>query len=333
MRLDKVRTDMRRRDLIAALGCSAVAWPGVLRAQQGKPKAIGYLSSATLAATRQWVVPFEQRLRELGWTEPATVSIDYRWAEGRPERLRENAIEFVRQTVDVIFTHGTPGVLAAKQASTAIPVVFVLVGDPVGIGAVASLARPGGNITGLSNQLVDVATKRLELLKEVVPKIRRLAIFLHSLNPTSVLEREEVRKAASSLGIDVVERMVQRREDIQPAFVNLTAVDAMYVCGDPLVFSNLALINSLAAAGRLPTIHASREFLSGGGLLSYGPSVPDLFRRGAAYIDKILRGAKASDLPVEQPTKFEMVIDLKLATAIGLTIPAMVLAPPDEVIE
>ena len=282
----------------------------------------------------QWVAAFVQRLRELGWIEGRTVAIEYRWAEGRSERFAEIAAEFVRLKVDVIVTAGTAAVVAAKQATSVIPIVFAAAGDPVGTGLVASLARPGGNVTGLSIQATDLAGKRLELLREVVPGLRRLAIMANVGNPAAVLEMGEVQAAARTLGLEVVTLEIRRAEDIAPAFEALKGrADALYVVGDPLVNTNRVRINTLALAARLPTMYGSREYVEAGGLMSYGANFPDLFRRAADYVDKILRGAKPADIPVEQPTKFDLVINLTTAKALGLDVPPTLLARADEVIE
>jgi putative tryptophan/tyrosine transport system substrate-binding protein len=324
-----------RRKFLATLGGAAAAWPLVARAQQpGKVPTIGYLGSSTLSAMSQWTASFVQRLRELGWVEGRNVAIEYRWAEGRAERAAEIAAEFVRLKVDVIVTYGTPPTLAAKQATSAIPIVFALAGDPVGTGLVASLARPGGNVTGLSIQMTEGAGKRLELLREAVPGLRRLAILGNVGNPSTVLEIEEVQAAARTLGLEVHTPEIRRAQDIAPAFETLRGrTDAIYVSTDPLVLTNLTRINTLALGSRLPTIYTSRDYVEAGGLMSYGPNYPDLWRRAGDYVDKILRGAKPADLPVEQPTKFDLVINLTTAKALGLEIPAALLALANEVVE
>ena len=265
-----------------------------------------------------------QRLRELGWIEGRTVAIQYRWAEGRSERLAEIAAEFVRLKVDVIVTGGNAAV-AAKQASSVVPIVFALADDPVGMGLITSLARPGGNITGLSMQAADLAGKRLELLGEVVPGLRRLAIMANVDYPAAVLEMGGVRAAARRLGLDVAAVEIRRAEDIAPAFEALKSrAQALYVVGDALVMTHRVRINTLALAARLPTIYSFREYVEGGGLMSYGPNLPNLFRRAADYVDKILRGAKPGDIPVEQATKYDLVFNLTTAKALGLTIPRSV---------
>jgi putative tryptophan/tyrosine transport system substrate-binding protein len=324
---------MRRREFIALLGGAAAGWPLVARTQPAKIPTIGYLGSGTPATQGQWTAAFVQRLRDLGWIEGRTVAIEYRWAEGRNERYAAIAAEFVRQKVDVIVAIGT-AVVAAKEATTVIPIVFPVAADPVGSGLVASLARPGGNVTGLSVQFTDLAGKRVELLREVVPGLRRLAIMVNVDDPGAVLDMRQVQATARTLGLDVVTSEIRRGEDIAPAFAALEGrADALYVCGDALVNTNRIRINTLAVGARLPTMHGFREYVEAGGLMSYGPNFPDLFRRGADYVDKILRGTKPSDIPVEQPTKFDFVVNLTTAKSIGLGIPESFLARADEVIE
>jgi putative ABC transport system substrate-binding protein len=274
-----------------------------------------------------------QRLRELGWIEGRTVTIEYRWAEGRRERFAEIADDFVRLKVAVIITHATEPVVVAKQATSVIPIVFATAGDPVGNGLVASLARPGGNVTGLSNQGTDIAPKRLELLREIVPSLRRLAIMGNPGNPGILLELREVQTAARTLGLEVATLEIRRAEDIVSGFPTLGRVDALYLAADPLAAVNRIRINTLALGARLPTMHSFREYVEAGGLISYGPNLEDMFRRSADFVDKILRGAKPGDIPVEQPTKFDLVINLITAKALGLELPPTLLARADEVIE
>jgi putative ABC transport system substrate-binding protein len=326
---------LRRREFIALLGgAAAVAWPLVAHAQQpGKLPTIGFLGAAP-SIESQRVAAFVQRLRGLGWIEGRTVAIEYRWAEGRSERYAENAAEFVRLKVDVIVTSATPPTLAAKQATVVIPIVFAAVSDPVGTGLVASLARPGGNVTGLANQISDTAGKKLEFLREVVPGLRRLAIMANVGNPASVLDMGEAQATARALGLEVRTSEIRRAEDILPAFDALKdRADALYLSPDPLMNTNRSRINILAVGARLPTMHGGREYVEAGGLMSYGTNLPDQFRRAAEYVDKILRGAKPTDIPVEQPTKFDLIINLTTAKALGLTIPDSFLLRADEVIE
>jgi len=325
---------MRRREFITLLGGAAVAWPLAARAQQvEKLPTIGYMGSTTATDQSGLVLAFVQRLRELGWIEGRTVAIEYRWAGGQIERFSEIATEFVRRKVDVVFTTGA-GATVAKQATSIIPIVFTLAQDPVGSGLVASLARPGGNVTGLSNQQAELASKRIELLREIAPGIRRLAIFANIGNAGAALDMGEAQAAAGKLGLQVVPVAIRRADDITPTFDAIAGqADALYVCGDLLQARYRIRINTLALGLRLPTMLASREDVEAAGLMSYGANFPDLFRRGADFIDKILRGAKPADIPVEQPTEFELVINLKTAEALGLTIPPSILLLADEVIE
>jgi putative ABC transport system substrate-binding protein len=325
---------MRRREFISLLG-GAAAWPLAARAQQsGKLLTIGFLGSTMPSVEGQRLAAFVQRLRELGWMEGRNVAIEVRWAEGRSERFAEIAAEFVRLKVDVIVTVATPLTLAAKQATSVIPIVFVAVSDPVGTGLVASLARPGGNITGLADQISDTAGKKLEFLREVVSDLRRLAIMANVGNPASVLEMGEAQAAARKLGLEVTTSEIRRIDDIAPALEALRQrADALYLCPDPLMGTNRTRINILAVGARLPTMHAVREYVEAGGLISYGPDMRDQFRRVADIVDKILRGAKPADIPVEQPTKFDLVINLTTAKALGLKIPESLLLRADEVIE
>jgi ABC-type uncharacterized transport system substrate-binding protein len=325
---------MKRREFITLLG-GAAAWPLAAGAQQpGKLAIIGFLGAGTLSSWSHRVASFVQRLRELGWIEGRTIAIEYRWVEGSTERLPDVAAEFARLKVDVIVTAGTPAAIAAKQATSVIPIVFATAGDPVGNGIVASLARPGGNVTGLSVQDTDLTGKRLELLRELLPRLSRLAILTNIGNPVHILQRDEVRAMARTLGVEVVTLEIRRAEDIVPSFETLkNGADAIYIPADPLIFSKLIRINTLVLGARLPTMHSSREYVEAGGLMSYGPNFPDLFRRAADYVDKILHGEKPANLPVEQPTKFDLVINLTTAKALGLTIPPTLLARADEVIE
>ena len=325
---------MNRREFITLLG-GAAAWPLAARAQQpARLPTIGFLVAGTPSSHGRWAAALVQRLSELGWIEGRTTAIEYRWAEGRADRAAEIAAEFVRLKVDVIVTSATVVVIASKQATSVIPIVFAAASDPVGTGLVASLARPGGNVTGLSLQFTDLAGKRLELLREVLPDLRRLAILANASSPATALEVAEVQAMARTFGLEVAAPEVRQTEDIAPAFEALKGrVEALYVVNDPLVDTNRVRINTLALAARVPTLHGDREHVAAGGLMSYGASFTDLFRRAADYVDKILRGAKPADIPVEQPTKFDFVINLTTAKALGLKIPEAVLLRADEVIE
>ena len=322
-----------RREFITLLG-GAATWPLAARAQQAKLPMIGFLGESTPSGQREWVAAFVGRLRELGWIEGTNVVIEYRWAEGRNERFAAMVAELIRLKVDVIVTQGTPAVLAAKQATFVVPIVFAIAGNPVVNGLVASLARPGGNATGLTNQTADLAGKRIELLREIVPDLRRLAIMANVDNPSVMLDIGEVQAAAGALGLEAAISEIRRAEDIAPAIEALQGrAEALYVAGDPLVTTNRNRLGILAVGARLPTMHGNRENVDAGGLISYGPNLPDLHRRAADFVDKILRGAKAAEIPVEQPTKFDLVINLITAKALRLEVPATLLARADEVIE
>jgi putative ABC transport system substrate-binding protein len=324
---------MRRREFVTLVG-GAATWPLAALAQQSGIRRIGFLGAATPSVASQWVAAFVQRLKELGWVENQNLAIEYRWAEGRSERFAEIANEFVRLKVDVIMTWSGGPVIAAKQATPVIPIVFALQTDPVGTGLVASLSRPGGNITGLSVEQTDTVGKRLDLLREIVPGLKRLAIMANVAGPGAVLEMAEVVAAAQTLGIEVIPSKIQKAEDIAVAFDSFKGhAEALYISTDPLVFTNRIRINTLAQSARLPTMYSQREYVEAGGLVSYGANIPGLFRRSAEYVDKILRGAKPADLPVEEPTKFDLVINLTTAKALGLTIPQTLLHRADEVIE
>jgi putative ABC transport system substrate-binding protein len=325
----------RRREFLGVLG-GAAAWPLAATAQQpGKRPIVGFLGDSTALGESERAAAFTRRLHDLGWIEGRTIAIEYRWADGRSERLAEIAAEFARLKVDVILTGGTPAIIAAKQAAPGVPIVFTSAGDPVGSGLVTSLARPGGNVTGLSVMAVDLAGKRLELLREAVSNLGRLAIMGNVGNPVTVLELGELQVAARVLAVQVDTLEIRRSQDIAPALETIKGrADALYVCQDLLTRgSNRFRINTLALAARLPVMHDSREFIEAAGLMSYGPDFLNLYRRAGDYVDKILRGTKPSDLPVEQPTKFELVINLITAEALGLTIPPTLLARADEVIE
>jgi len=304
-----------------------------VRAQQaGKLPTIGVLGTATPAAQGQWIAAFVQRLRELGWSD-ARIAVDVRWAEGRNERYAEIAAEFVRLNVDVIVTTGT-SVPAVKQATSVIPIVFAISGDPVGAGFVASLARPGGNVTGLSQLAADLGGKRLEILREIVPGLKRFAILGNTENRATVPEINQVREAARTLGLESEMADVRRAEEIAPAIEALKGrVGALYVQSDPLMNTNRIRISTLALGAGLPTSSGARDYVEAGLLMSYGPNFPDLFRGAAGFVDKILRGAKPADLPVEQPTKFDLVLNLTTAKVLGLKIPESFLLRADEVIE
>ena len=323
---------MRRRQFITLIG-GAAALPLAARAQQTKIPTIGFMSVSTPTAWSRFVSAFEQRLVELNWINGRTVAIEYRWAEGRSERFVEISAEFVRLNVDVILTGGS-AVLAAKRATQTIPIVFALANDPLGAGLVASLSRPGGNVTGLSLQGPDIGSKRLGLMHEALPGLRRLAIIANPASPQAAAELQQVKAEAIGLGFDPAGLEIRRAEDFAPAIDALKGrADALYACADALVSANASRINALALAARLPTMFYAREYIQDGGFMSYGPNVPELFRRSADFVDKILRGAKPGDIPVEQPTTLELIINLKTAKALGLALSSTLLATADEVIE
>jgi putative tryptophan/tyrosine transport system substrate-binding protein len=324
---------MRRRSFLQGIAASAAARPLAARAQQPVP-IIGYFGSTTPSLDRPRLAAFLKRLAELGWVDDRNVKIELRWAEASAERAREIAAEFVRLKVDVIVTAGTVDVLAAKQATSSIPIVFAAAGDPVGAGLVESLARPGNNVTGLSLEVTGTAGKRLGLLHDVIPSLRRVAILGNETVPSIAAEISEVQAAGRTLGLETIVSDLRRAEDIEPAIEALKGrVDAIYVCADPLVTTNESRINDLALSARLPTIHGLPENAAAGGLLAYGVDVPDMCRRAAEIVDKILHGAKPADIPVEQPTTFKFVINLKTAKALGIAIPYSTQLLADEVIE
>jgi putative ABC transport system substrate-binding protein len=325
---------MRRREFIAALG-STTAWPLLARVQQLKSPTIGYFGASVAAAERSRTDAFVQRLSELGWIEAHTIAIEYRWGESRTEHFREIADDLVRLHVDAIVVTSTAAAIACKQATTVIPIVLPLTGDPLGSGLVASLARPGGNITGLSNEGADLAGKRLEILREVNPHLRRLAILANSEYAGRKSEIANIQSAARTIGLDVAAFEIRPTEDIASAFATIRGdgVDALYVVGDTFMNSNRVRLGALAITARLPTIYVAREYVEAGGLMSYGANTPDLFKRAAELVDKILHGAKPGDIPVEQPTKFDLVVNLKTAKALGLSLPPSLVVRADEVIE
>jgi putative ABC transport system substrate-binding protein len=325
---------VERRAFITLLGGAAAAWPLTARAQQAKRPIVGFLGDSTPLAESERAAAFARRLQDLGWIEGRTIAIEYRWADARSERLAEIAAEFSRLQVDVIVTGGTPATMAAKQATSVIPIVVAAAGDPVGVGLVASLARPGGNVTGLSSLTVDLSGKRIDLLREAISNLGSLAIMGNVGNPLTVLELGELQAAARQLGLQLDTLEIRGPQDIASALDAVKGrADALYVCQDLLTRANRLRINTLALAAHLPVMHASREFIEAAGLMSYGPNFVDSYRRVGDYVDKILRGAKPGDLPVEQPTKFELVINLITAQALGLRVPPSLLARADEVIE
>jgi ABC-type uncharacterized transport system substrate-binding protein len=325
---------MRRRDFIKATVVWAVAWPFAARAQRGGRKyVIGRLSAGS--ANDSSVEVFTQTLRELGWVEGENVVFERRYAENRLERLPEMAADLVRLKVDVIAATGTLAPLAAKRATSTIPIVMINAGDPLGTGLVASLARPGGNITGMSLMAPELGGKRLELLKELVPQLAGVAVLWNAANPYSARVFKQVQAASSTLGIEVQSLELRSPDDFDGAFetVGRQHPDALMTIEDPLTFNNRNRIADFAFGQRLPSLSGLSEFAAAGGLISYGANQADLYRRACDYIDKILKGANPADLPVQQPTKFELVINLKTAKTLGMTIPPSLIARADEVIE
>jgi putative ABC transport system substrate-binding protein len=322
---------MRRREFIGLIGCAA-ALPLYAQAQPKLP-IIGFLGPASAAAMSAWTAVFVQRLRELGWVEGRTVAIEYRWGDGRSDRLAEIAAEFVRLKVNLIVTTGT-AVPALQQATSTIPIVFTIANDPVGGGLVPSLSRPGGNTTGLSQLAADLGGKRIEILREIVPGLTRLATLSNATNPVTASEMAQVQEAARTLGLEIIKTEISHAEDITPSIEALKGrADALYIQTDPLMNTHRVRISTVALGARLPTLSGIRAYVEAGGLMSYGPNFPDLFRRAAEYADKILRGAKPADLPVEQPTKFDLVLNLTTAKVLGLKITDRFLMRADEVIE
>jgi putative ABC transport system substrate-binding protein len=301
--------------------------------QTRKLPIIAYLSPNTAALDSYRLPAFNQRLRELGWIEGRTIAFEYRWAEGTDEHLLEIAAEFVRMNVDVIVTAATPPALALEQATKTIPIVFAAVGDPIGTGLVASLTQPGGNVTGLWLQQNYAAGKRLQMLREIVADLRHVAIMANSGNPSTAFEMREVQATARAFGLEALTAEIHHAEDIPRAFDRFkNQVQALYVCNDPLAITNRTRITTLALGARLPTMFTGREYVEAGGLISYGPNFADAYRRAAELVDKILRGAKPADIPVEQLTKFDLVLNLTTAKALELTIPGSYLQRADEVI-
>ncbi len=326
-----------RRKFIAALGAGCCVAPLASFAQQppAKVSRIGFLGNSTAALEANLIGPFREGLRDLGYVEGRNILIEYRWAEGKYERFPALIAELIALKVDVIVTAGTPATLAVKKATTSVPLVMVAVGDPVGTGIVASLGRPGGNITGLTSIAQELEGKRLELLREVVPKLSHIAVLWNAASPVQVIQERETRAAAQVLGMKVLSLGVRTQEEIEDAFAAIVRErpGALLVLADRLFLHHRTRIMDFAVQHRLPGVHAYRELVEVGGLMSFGPSYAGMHRRAATYVDKILKGAKPADLPVEQPATFELVINLKTAKALGLTIPPSVLLRATEVIK
>jgi len=325
---------MRRREFITLLGGVAVTWPLAASAQSKTPR-IGFMGNSTAALEANLVGAFREGLREHGYEEGRNIVIEYRWADGKYERFPALVAELIAAKVDVIVTAGTPAALAMKKATTTVPLVMVAVGDPVGTGLVPSLARPGANLTGLSSVAPDLEGKRLQLLREVVPALSHVAMFINSLNPFHVSSMRQARAAAQTMGIKLQLHDIRKSEDLDDAFaaIRKERPDAVLILADRVFLHNRERMIDFTKEQRLPNVNAYKELVEVGGLMSYGPSYEDMHKRAAIYVDKILKGAKPADLPVEQPTKFELVINLKTAKAIGLTIPPSLLQRADQIIE
>jgi putative ABC transport system substrate-binding protein len=331
-------SDMRRREFITLLG-GAAAWPLAARAQQtaSTVRRIGLLlpGNTRTTAVRGQLEAFRQGLKEYGWVEGQNIIIEYRFAEGKEDALPAIAAELARSRLDVIVAESTAAIQSAKTVTQTVPIVMATSSDPVGTGLVANLNRPGGNITGLSLQAAELSGKRLQLLTEIVPGLARVAVLSNPLNPSIALSVEQTKAAAQALGIETHVVEVQAPDKFESAFAAVTAAHAgaLMVLPDPLLYGQHPRIVTFTAASHLPALFPEREVAEAGGLIAYGPSIPASFQRAAAYVDKILRGAKPADLPVEQPTTFELVVNLQTARAIGVTIPTSILLRADEVIE
>ena len=325
---------MRRRDFIAALGSASALWPLAARAQLPSTPVIGYLGTGTLSTQREWLTTFTQRLHELGWREGQNLKIEVRFGEGRNERFAEIAAEFAALKVNMIVSSGG-AVPAIMRTTSTIPTIFAGANDPVGSGYVSSLARPGGNVTGLSLQSADLVGKRLELLREVVPRLKHLAVIGSARDSRgSVVEIDQVKASAGAQDIELVTFQIDGPQDLAPAFDAFKGkTEAVYVVSNPFTTTNRIGILTLALGARLPTMFGFQDMVEAGGLISYGADFLDLWRRAADYADKVLRGTKPADIPVEQPTKFALAVNLTTAKALGLAIPGTVLARADEVIE
>ena len=323
---------MRRREFIAALGAAAT-WSLAARAQEKIPR-VGFMGNSTAALEANLVGAFREGLRELGYEEGRNIVIEYRWADGQYERFPALVAELIAAKVDVIVTAGTPAALAVKKTTTTVPLVMVAVGDPVGTGLVPSLARPDGNLTGLSSVAPDLEGKRLELLREIVPSVF-IAVFFNSLNPFHVASMRQAQAAGKTLGIKVQQHDIRKSEDLDRAFAALRKErpDALLILADRVFLHNRQRMMDFTEEQRLPNVNAYKELVEAGGLISYGPSYEDMHKRAAIYVNKIFKGTKPGNLPIEQPTKFTLVVNLKAAKALGISMPATVISRADEVIE
>ena len=327
---------MRRRELVLGLGGAVLIGPFAAGAQQKTMPLIGFLGIATAAVYAPWLAAFRRGLADTGYIEGQNLSIEYRWAEDRVDRLPALAAELVGRNVDVIATTGgTAGVLAAKAATSTIPIVFIGGGDLVAAGVVASLARPGGNVTGISIMGAEMVPKRFELLSELVPEAKVVALLVNPSNPTTEPTTKDVQAAARAKGVQISILKARTEAEIEAAFASLRDLkaDALLVGADPLFNNRREQLVALASRHAIPAMYEWREFVDAGGLISYGPNLTDIVRQAGTYVGRILEGAKPADLPVQQPTKFELVINLKTAKALGLTVPQSLLARADEVIE
>jgi putative ABC transport system substrate-binding protein len=325
---------MRRREFITLLGGVAAAWPLAVRAESKIPR-VGFMGNSTAALEANLVDAFREGLRELGYEEGRNIVIEYRWADGKYERFPALIAELSAAKVDVIVTAGTPAALAVKKATTTVPLVMVAVGDPVGTGLVPSLAQPGGNLTGLSSIAPDLEGKRLDLLRQVVPTLSHAAVFFNSLNPFHVASMRQAHAAAQAMGIKLQQHDVRISEDLDGAFaaIRKERPDALLILADRVFLHNRQRMMDFTEEQSLPNVNAYKELVEAGGLMSYGPSYEDMHKRAAIYVDKILKGAKPANLPIEQPTKFTLIINLKAAKALGVNVPPTLLPLADNVIE
>jgi putative tryptophan/tyrosine transport system substrate-binding protein len=325
---------MRRREFIRLLGGAAVVWP-LASSAQSKIARIGFMGNSTAALEANLVDAFREGLREHGYEEGRNIAIEYRWADGNYERFPALVTELIAAKVDVIVAAGTPAALAMKEATTTVPLVMVAVGDPVGTGLVPSLARPRGNLTGLSSIAPDLEGKRLQLLREVVPALSRVAMFVNSTNPFHVSSMRQARAAAQAMGITLQLNDISKSEDLDGAFAAIREErpDALLILADRVFLHNRERLIDFTKEQRLPTVNAYKELVEVGGLMSYGPSYEDMHKRAAIYVDKILKGAKPADLPIEQPSKFTFIVSLKAAKALGVTVPTQLLGLADQLIE
>ena len=327
---------MRRRNFVALLGGAVAAWPFAARAQHGgKIPRVGFMGNSTAALEANLIGPFREGLREHGYEEGRNVDIVFRWAEGRYERFPALIAELIAAGVDVIVTAGTPAALAVKKATSTVPVVMAAIGDPVGSGVVQNLARPGGNITGLSAIAPDLEGKRLELLREVVPHLANVAFFLNPANEFHTVSMRQALTAAQALNIRLQPREVSKSEDLEPALASIVTEkpDGLLILADRVFLHNRQRMMDFATEHRLPSVNAYRELVEAGGLMSYGPDYGEMHRRAADYVDRILKGARPGDLPVEQPTRFTLIVNLKASKALGLEVPPTLIARADDVIE